>query len=154
MAAYLRSLKWFHIPVGVGLSYLCYQQFRHTREREQRKLITKDPAELVAKDWQVICRPGRNECIVRHVVLQVNFLASLPTRLFSRLWGRMSDLKLPVWCRKPLFGLYVYVYKCNMDEAEVGELKSYQSINSFFTRRLKSGVRPVNDEHELVIMTY
>ena len=47
-------LKWIPIPVTVGFAYIGYQQYRHIRKREERKLNTvSDPEELLANDWTV-----------------------------------------------------------------------------------------------------
>ena len=38
----------------VGFAYIGYQQYRHIRKREERKLNTvSDPEELLANDWTV-----------------------------------------------------------------------------------------------------
>lgn len=47
--SYLGTLRWFSIPASVGFAYICYQQFWHVKEREERRLKS---GELVAQ-WQV-----------------------------------------------------------------------------------------------------
>lgn len=51
---YLRNLKWVPIPLGVGFAYISYQQYRHIKKREQRKILgAKSIEDTLAKDWQV-----------------------------------------------------------------------------------------------------
>ena len=53
-SSYFGRLKWIPIPVTVGFAYIGYQQYRHIRKREERKLNTvSDPEELLANDWTV-----------------------------------------------------------------------------------------------------
>lgn len=54
MRSYLGTLRWFSIPASVGFAYICYQQFWHVKEREERRLKS---GELVAQ-WQV-----RDDCV-------------------------------------------------------------------------------------------
>lgn len=58
--------------------------------------------------------------------------------------------ELPHWIRRPILGLYVWTFGCQMEEAEVEDLQSYQSLMELFTRRLKHGARTVSAHHELV----
>ena len=52
--AYLQSLKWVPIPLGVGFAYIGYQQYGHVVKREERKMsMSTNPEELVAHDWVV-----------------------------------------------------------------------------------------------------
>ena len=53
LVRYLGSLKWVPIPVSVGFAYIAYQQYGHVVKRERRLLNENEPANLVAKDWQV-----------------------------------------------------------------------------------------------------
>jgi len=40
--------------------------------------------------------------------------------------------------------MYAYAFGCNLDEIEPSDLKAYPSLGSFFYRKLKPGVRPVD----------
>ncbi|KAI8504841.1 hypothetical protein Bbelb_169500 [Branchiostoma belcheri] len=49
---YLRSLKWYPIPLAVGFAYISYQQYGHIRRREDRRVAAvQDPADLLLPDW-------------------------------------------------------------------------------------------------------
>ena len=55
------------------------------------------------------------------------------------------------WMSRPLIGWYDRRYKVNLQEAEHSRLEDYASLNEFFTRRLKSGARPIaGDERTLI----
>lgn len=63
----------------------------------------------------------------------------------SRLWGYLNSLELPIWFRPYGFRLYAFAFGCNLDEIEHSDLKHYVSLGDFFYRRLKEGVRPVDN---------
>ena len=67
----------------------------------------------------------------------------LPSSLLSAGAGRLAGLRLPEWLRKPactMFGRAVGV-----DFSEVRDpLREFTSIQAFFTRALRSGVRPID----------
>lgn len=66
----------------------------------------------------------------------------LPKRLLSRLVGGLTRLQLP----SPISGWinrkFAEAYQINLEEAEK-PLKEYKTLNQFFTRKLKSGLRPI-----------
>jgi phosphatidylserine decarboxylase len=66
-------------------------------------------------------------------------LRSLPLRSMSTLSGVLSELEIPSLLRRPIYGLYAWLYSCKL--AECAELKSFPNFQSFFTRRLKEGAR-------------
>lgn len=74
---------------------------------------------------------------------QVALYRSFPTRLLSRAWGRLNDVELPTWLRKPVYSLYIRMFGVNMQEAAVEDLHHYRNLGEFFRRRLKPAVRPV-----------
>ena len=74
----------------------------------------------------------------------------LPTRPLSRVWGSLMSLRLPVWSRAPLLGLYSHVFHCNLEESDRGDFKDYESFSDLFTRNLKEGARSFDEKHELV----
>ena len=45
--------------------------------------------------------------------------------------------------REPLFGLYSSMFGCDLEEAEIDDLKSYRSLSDFFCRSIKSNLRPI-----------
>ena len=48
------TLRWFSIPASVGFAYVCYQQFWHIKEREERKLKSGELEQ--PSHWQVRLR--------------------------------------------------------------------------------------------------
>jgi phosphatidylserine decarboxylase len=71
---------------------------------------------------------------------------ALPLRALSRLWGRINnEYNLPVWLREPFYKSYSWLFKCNLEEIENTDLKSYPNLGSFFYRSLKPGVRPIEN---------
>ena len=69
--------------------------------------------------------------------------------MLSRSWGRLMEKEVPQWLRRPLYGLYVWTYNCNMAEAEDPNLKNYDSLSHLFVRKLKD-TRPVDVSSVLV----
>ncbi|CAL4079881.1 unnamed protein product [Meganyctiphanes norvegica] len=129
---YLRSLRWTPLPVGVGLTLIAFQQYRHTRKREAARLGQLQPSDCLAEQWEV------------------EAYKLLPLRYFSRAWGWMTNLELPEWSRRSVLGLYVKSFGCNMNEAEVEDLNKYTCLGDLFRRSLKAGVRPVDISAEVV----
>ena len=78
----------------------------------------------------------------------------LPARPLSRVWGSLASSELPDWLRRPVLGLYVWLFDCRMEEAIVEDLRGYDSLTKLFTRRLKPGMRNPNLQHELVCTSY
>lgn len=73
------------------------------------------------------------------------FQKIIPQHLLSRFVGLVAGTSL-----SPVKNLFIRVfaawYKVNMLEAERENLSDYGSFNDFFTRSLKSGARPLEDE--------
>ncbi len=63
----------------------------------------------------------------------------------SRLVGRLADLRVPRALLRPLLRAYVRLYRVDLAEA-AEPLEAYATFNAFFTRRLKSGLRPLPAE--------
>ncbi|XP_078599811.1 phosphatidylserine decarboxylase proenzyme, mitochondrial-like isoform X1 [Branchiostoma floridae x Branchiostoma japonicum] len=130
---YLRSLKWYPIPLAVGFAYISYQQYGHIRKREDRRVAAvQDPTDLLLPDWTV------------------QIYRKLPLRLLSRLWGHIHKAQLPVWMRGPLLRLYIWLFDCNLQEAAIEDLSYYSNLNEFFRRQLKPSVRTIDQQHSLV----
>eukprot|EP00049_Salpingoeca_infusionum_P009475 m.159973 g.159973 ORF g.159973 m.159973 type:complete len:406 (+) comp14344_c0_seq1:156-1373(+) len=70
-------------------------------------------------------------------------VTKLPTRSLSRVWGFMNEITLPTPLRSPILGLYAWVFGCNLQEAENPNLADYPNLQSFFTRKLRRGIRPL-----------
>ena len=68
----------------------------------------------------------------------------------SRAWGWLTSCELPRWARQPIIGLYAKAFQCNLNEAVEDNVENYPSLSEFFRRKLKSGVRPI-DESSCVV---
>ena len=70
--------------------------------------------------------------------------------MYTRLWGWLNDLDLPVWLRSRLLSVYVNSFGCDMEEAERADLESYKNLGQLFRRRLRLGAREVSTVSPLV----
>lgn len=82
--------------------------------------------------------------------LQLMVFQRLPARALSRIWGNITAKELPKWCRRPVLGLYVWLFGCKMEEALVEDIREYPSLLKLFTRQLKDGARNICTESSLV----
>lgn len=121
-----RYLRWTPLPVSVALVLVAFQRYR--RPFSDEKLQTS----LHLAPWQV------------------SLYRYLPLRSFSRLWGCVNNVYLPVWARKPVLGWYARTFGCDMSEALYSDLTQYNNLADLFRRQLKPGLRPVDLSHELV----
>jgi phosphatidylserine decarboxylase len=71
------------------------------------------------------------------------FLRVLPRKHVSRALGHLADLPVPTSVLDSLTGVYIRAYDVDLSEAEVPP-EGFSSFNSFFTRRLKPGARPLD----------
>jgi len=76
---------------------------------------------------------------------QMAVLKKFPTRIGSRLWGRLTNLYVPRRLRKAIYGFYAQIFHCNLDEMEL-PLDQYPTLAAFFARRLKPGARPIDPD--------
>ncbi|XP_021405644.2 phosphatidylserine decarboxylase proenzyme, mitochondrial isoform X1 [Lonchura striata] len=83
-------------------------------------------------------------------VSRVALYKSVPTRLLSRAWGRLNQVELPTWLRKPVYSLYIWTFGVNMKEAAVEDLHHYRNLSEFFRRKLKPQARPVCGVHSVI----
>lgn len=67
-------------------------------------------------------------------------LGRLPQALISRGLGRLADLRIPRPIRSPLLGLFSMIIGIDRSEVEL-PLMEYATLNAFFVRRLRPGVR-------------
>lgn len=85
----------------------------------------------------------------RHWRLLLPLLGRLPQGAMSRSFGRMADIHLPVALRRPVLGAFARTVGADLAEVE-HPLEEYRTLNEFFVRRLRSGVRSwPDDEHVL-----
>lgn len=66
----------------------------------------------------------------------------IPQHLVSRLVGRLANSRHP-FIKTQFIGWFAKRYSVNMSEAAQPDLAAYNSFNSFFTRALKPGARPL-----------
>jgi phosphatidylserine decarboxylase len=71
----------------------------------------------------------------------LRLLGLYPKKLGSRVVGWAAGRTLPVSWREPLLGRFAGHYGVDLTEAE-HPLAAYPSLQAFFTRRLKPGLRP------------
>lgn len=76
----------------------------------------------------------------------------MPLKVMSRAWGKFNKLELPVVLRRPLLGLYVWMFDCKLEEASDPDLRNYKNLGEFFRRTLKPDARTVDPNHDLVSM--
>ncbi|XP_067556284.1 phosphatidylserine decarboxylase proenzyme, mitochondrial isoform X2 [Pseudorca crassidens] len=117
--------------VATGGGYAGYRQYEKYQEREWEKLGLEIPPKL-AGHWEVA------------------LYKSVPTRLLSRAWGRLNQVELPHWLRRPVYSLYIWTFGVNMKEAAVEDLHHYRNLSEFFRRKLKPQARPVCDLHSVI----
>lgn len=89
-----------------------------------------------------------SEC--RICSFQVALYRKLPTRTFSRAWGKFCDLDLPLWLRKPVIGTFSWYFSCNVAEAIEEEILNYPSVGAFFRRQLKPDARKICETSSIV----
>jgi len=70
----------------------------------------------------------------------------VPKRLLSRATGLLMRFPLPGPLRPPLIRAFAGFFKINIAEAE-HNLADYSSFDAFFTRKLKNGLRPIEDTY-------
>nr|XP_054096342.1 phosphatidylserine decarboxylase proenzyme, mitochondrial isoform X1 [Callithrix jacchus] len=124
-------LRPLPILLATGGGYAGYRQYEKYRERELEKLGLEIPPKL-AGHWEVA------------------LYKSVPTRLLSRAWGRLNQVELPHWLRRPVYSLYIWTFGVNMKEAAVEDLHHYRNLSEFFRRKLKPQARPVCGLHSVV----
>ncbi|XP_025123099.2 phosphatidylserine decarboxylase proenzyme, mitochondrial isoform X4 [Bubalus bubalis] len=127
----LSLLRPLPILVATGGGYAGYRQYEKYRERELEKLGFDVPPKL-AGHWEVA------------------LYKSVPTRLLSRAWGRLNQVELPHWLRRPVYSLYIWTFGVNMKEAAVEDLHHYRNLSEFFRRKLKPQARPVCGLHSVI----
>jgi len=130
LSSYMQKVLDNPLPLGAGalvVGILQWKRIKSRNEAQQEKLESEVKV-LSESDWQVTC------------------YKSLPLRHFSRLWGFINDIYLPVWLRTRLLGYYARTFGCDVTEAEVEDLAQYNNLGEFFRRRLKLSARPLSEE--------
>jgi phosphatidylserine decarboxylase len=74
--------------------------------------------------------------------LLILLLSVLPKHSMSRAAGFLGNRTIPRWLRPSAYRAYGRIFGAKVEEAEL-PLTEYRSVNAFFTRALKPGLRPV-----------
>ena len=69
----------------------------------------------------------------------------IPHHLLSRLIGCAAECRA-AWFKNRLIGWFAKQYQVDMSEAQVEDLTTYEHFNAFFTRALKEGARPLDNQ--------
>ncbi|KAE8634519.1 hypothetical protein XENTR_v10002335 [Xenopus tropicalis] len=125
------KIRPLYVLLGTGGGYAGYKQYENYKDSRLEKLGIEVPPKL-AQTWEVA------------------IYKSVPTRLLSRAWGRLNQVELPTWLRKPVYQLYIWTFGVNMKEAAVEDLHQYRNLSEFFRRKLKPQARPVCDSHSVI----
>jgi phosphatidylserine decarboxylase len=74
----------------------------------------------------------------------------LPKHALSRLIAKAAESQT-VWLKNALIERAIASFDINIDEAESDDINDYKNFNSFFTRALKDGVRPIDSGDQTVV---
>lgn len=74
---------------------------------------------------------------------------ALPHRATSRMYGLMAGWHIPEFLRSPIFGAWAFFFNADLDEARYPP-RAYTTLNDFFTRPLKDGIRPIDAVADVV----
>jgi len=81
---------------------------------------------------------------------EIKLYKLLPLRFISRVWGRVNNVQLFQFLRKPILSLYVNTFDVNMDEALIKDLKLYRNLGEFFRRPIDMKFRPIDQKMNVV----
>lgn len=74
----------------------------------------------------------------------------VPQHTASRMLGKIADCEQP-WLKNRLISLALDHYGIDLSEAQISDPYAYPSFNTFFTRQLRSGIRPVCAEQNALV---
>ncbi|PKM31897.1 MAG: phosphatidylserine decarboxylase [Gammaproteobacteria bacterium HGW-Gammaproteobacteria-11] len=74
----------------------------------------------------------------------------LPQHLLSRLAGCLANCTW-IWVKNPFINWFVKRYQVDMSEAQQEDPTAFACFNDFFTRALKDGARPLDDQPDSVL---
>ncbi|CZT51739.1 related to phosphatidylserine decarboxylase [Rhynchosporium secalis] len=152
------KIKWYPIPVGLGIGFLGLGQLYRVNEREKA-----NPREEEWEDDGVVKiagskgegeaggRPKRRERIRPTGPWQVQVMSTLPLKAMSRVWGKFNELEIPYYLRVPGFKLYSFIFGVNLSEVSEPDLHVYPNLASFFYRTLKPGARPLDPRSNALV---
>ncbi|KAE8451206.1 hypothetical protein EG329_004370 [Mollisiaceae sp. DMI_Dod_QoI] len=150
------KIKWYPIPVGLGIGFLGLLQFYRVNEREKARKQEEKPEEdgyvkIVGGDGDHGGRPKKRERIRPTGPWQVQVMSTLPLKAISRLWGKFNELEIPYYLRVPGFKLYSFIFGVNLSEVSEPDLHVYPNLASFFYRTLKPGARPLDPNQNALL---
>lgn len=82
--------------------------------------------------------------------LLLSALSRLPQGLLSRVTGALADIKLPRPMRPLVLRTFARIAGIRVDEAEF-DVRAYPSVNAFFVRRLRAGLRDFGSDPRAVV---
>jgi len=78
------------------------------------------------------------------------FVRIAPQHAISNLMHRMTRIRAP-WYKNPQIKWFINKYKVDMSIAAEPDPTAYKDFNSFFTRSLRAGTRPLDKNEDLII---
>ncbi|KAK3581914.1 hypothetical protein CHS0354_005521 [Potamilus streckersoni] len=113
-------------------------------------LVTTGTGTLLYLGVQRRCRSGDALDLKVATNTQIKLYRKMPLKAMSRAWGKFNEFNLPIFLRKPLLGLYIWMFGCNLEEALDENLKNYKNLGEFFRRQLKPDARTINEDQNIV----
>lgn len=146
------KVKWYPIPAALGIGFLGLGQLYRVNEREKKARREEEEEALLkfsrnGEDSEGTDAQGRKfkrQRIRPSGPWQVQVMSTFPLKAMSRLWGRFNEINLPYYLRVPGFKLYSWIFGVNLSEVAEPDLHVYPNLASFFYRKLKPGVRPLD----------
>eukprot|EP00033_Pygsuia_biforma_P002494 GCRY01002764.1.p1 GENE.GCRY01002764.1~~GCRY01002764.1.p1 ORF type:complete len:391 (+),score=64.98 GCRY01002764.1:139-1311(+) len=91
----------------------------------------------------------QSEELEKQLPWKIHCVRYFPTRLLSRVFGACCAVPVPIWARTSVYKTYSRLSGADWSEASL-PLKEYRSLQHFFTRSLKDGLRPIDPAASLV----
>jgi phosphatidylserine decarboxylase len=85
-------------------------------------------------------------------MLRITIFRMLPKGFLSRIFGYLSLIPLSQGLMKKIIAWYSVKFGVNLSEAEIPE-EGFKNLNKFFTRKLKSGARKIDEDRRSVVAT-
>lgn len=82
--------------------------------------------------------------------LFIAFQYAVPQHLLSHLVGWFAETRI-TWIKDLFISKFIQQFNVNMDEAERQTPDAFENFNDFFTRELKPGARPINDNSNAIV---
>eukprot|EP00764_Aduncisulcus_paluster_P010645 gnl/Carplike_NY0171/3778_a5097_253.p1 GENE.gnl/Carplike_NY0171/3778_a5097_253~~gnl/Carplike_NY0171/3778_a5097_253.p1 ORF type:complete len:316 (+),score=50.53 gnl/Carplike_NY0171/3778_a5097_253:148-1095(+) len=82
---------------------------------------------------------------LRRIELKMNVLvlSTIPTRFMSRLVGKLMSCAMPRWLLRLIINFWVKTFGVKLDEMLASSIDEFSTVNEFFTRPLRPGVRTI-----------